>query len=173
MMNQSTSQATRLERPAMAFAAVVVPLIAIYACWLLPFWPGLLDQDMLAVMLEVEGKVSFESGKPMLWYLLVKYLYGTPLRVEFVTGLELLIAAAVCARILSWCWVEGLGKTFWAILISVVFAPHVIFFQSTLYSDGLFALATTGIFFEMWLILRLARIKVTSFFSGQRYLEYC
>ena len=151
--------------PSTAFAAVLVPLLVVYGLWLLTCWPGVLGEDSLAIMLQVEGHVPFESGKPVFWYLFINALYGETLRVEFVTGVQLLISAAVFARILSWCWIEGLRKTFWVLLVLVALAPHVIFFQSALYSDGLFAVATTGMLFEIWLVAKRRRISAASLIS--------
>lgn len=163
MMKPRSPHTARLVHPATAFSVVMALLLVVYGIWLLTCWPGVLGEDSLAIMLQVEDRVPFESGKPVFWYLLVKALYGATLRVEWLTSVQLLIAAVVFARILSWCWLEGLRKTFWLILISVALAPHVMFFQSAVYSDGLFAVATAGVLFEIWLIAKYRRVSITSF----------
>ena len=59
------------------FAVLFTALAGLYFLWLVACWPGVLGQDSLAIMLEVETQREFQAGKPAFWYLYTLYLYGT------------------------------------------------------------------------------------------------
>lgn len=147
------AQARGLATPALIFAG----LSAAWLLWWLAVWPGVVGQDGLAVLLQIEGR-PFDSRKPMLWYLAVQALYQPTARVEWVIGPQLLVAALVFTRILAWCWARGLRRCFAAIALCVCLAPPVLLYESAMYSDGLFAAGIAGLTFEAWLITRRRRV---------------
>jgi len=142
---------------------LIVLLGAIYGTWLLAFWPGILGEDSLAIVLEVESQGRFESGKPNFWYFFVKLFYE-PLRlVERPIMVQMGFCVLVFARILTWCWHRGLRKAFFFLLLFIAVAPHMIYFMGLLNADSLFSVATTGLLFEIWLISRTKKINAVSF----------
>ena len=80
-----------------------VLLASIYGLWLAALWPGLLGEDSLAVMLEVDRQVQWSSGKPAVWVYFVRAFYGSTGLVEIPIGVQLLVTAFVFARVLAWC----------------------------------------------------------------------
>ncbi len=136
------------------FFVALALLACIYCAWQLAIWPGILGQDSYAVLLQIGGDGSFQSGKPIFWYLFVKALYGSWRLVEVPVIAMLAVSALVYSRILAWCWVQKMRAVAVLIFVFVCAAPHVIFFQSTLYADGIFAAAATGLAFECWQIVR-------------------
>lgn len=136
-----------------ALSWIFAGLSLAWGLWWLAFWPGLVGQDSLAVMLQVEGRPD-SSGKALLWYLMVKALYGPTGRVEAAVAVHVLLGAMVYSRILWWCWAQGLRKTFAFVAVFVCLAPPVLYYQTSLYSDGPFATAVAGLLFEAWLVVR-------------------
>ena len=47
-----------------SFLAFLTLLTAIYGFWLMVFWPGVLGQDSIAILLEVNDPINQASGKP-------------------------------------------------------------------------------------------------------------
>ncbi len=149
--------AARTVRPPGAWApflAIGGALAALYGLWLLAFWPGILGEDSVAILHEVEQEGPFRSGKTVFWYYLVRCLYGTTGRVEVPVALLMLLCAVVFARMLAWCWSAGLRKTCLAGLVFVALAPHMTAFAGTLYPDAIFAVGACGLLFELWLAVR-------------------
>jgi hypothetical protein len=144
------------------FVRVLVLLVAAYTLWLVSFWPGVLGEDSLAILLEVQTQGEFRSGKPVFWYLFVKALFEPTLRVEAPIAVQLLLAALVFSRILGWCWARGLKKTFAFLLVFVCLAPHMIFFAGSLYPDGVFSVAVSGLLFELWLVVQSRKLSTAS-----------
>lgn len=140
------------------FATLFSLLTLVYGIWLLAFWPGVLGQDSLAILLEVEAPQKFHSGKPDLWFEFVRILYEPTRRVEVPIAVLMTLTAAVFARILAWHWQAGLHKTVVTLLLLVCAAPQMVFFAGTLYPDGIFAVATTGLLFELWRAIRIGRV---------------
>lgn len=128
-----------------------------WGLWWSAFWPGVLGQDSLAILLQMENP-HFQSNKPVVWALFVQALYGPARRVEPVIGLQLLVGALAFSRILAWCWREKLRKSCAFILLFVCLSPAVLYYESALYSDGPFAVAAAGLVFEAWLIVRERRL---------------
>ena len=137
--------------PGKAFALLLLLLCAVYSFWLLAFWPGVLGMDSLAILREVENPAAVQSGKPVFWYYFVKALYGRMHLVEVPIAVQLAFCAVVFARILSWCWQQGMKRVFVVLLVFVCLAPHMIFFMESLYPDGIFSVAIAGLLFELWL----------------------
>jgi hypothetical protein len=140
-----------------------VVLGALYATWLLAFWPGVLGEDSLAIMLEVESQGGFESRKPNFWHFFVKAFYEPQRLVERPIMVQMAICALILSRILAWCWCQGFRKIFFFLLVFICIAPHMIYFMGLLNADGLFAVGTTGFLFEIWLVSKAKRIGATSF----------
>ena len=132
------------------FAVLFTALAGLYFLWLVACWPGVLGQDSLAIMLEVETQREFQAGKPAFWYLYTLYLYGPWRLVEIPIIFQLLVCSLVCARILSWMLERKLWKSFAYCLFFVALAPSVVYYSSSLYSDGIYAIALTGLLFEVW-----------------------
>lgn len=153
-MNSILTQRNSLLR----FFCIFLLLAVIYMAWLAACWPGILGQDSLAIMLEVDSKREFQSGKPAFWYMYNLLFYGTTGRTEVPIGIQLFICAVVCARILSWMLERRLYKSFWYCLLFVALAPSVVFYASSLYSDGIYAIALSGMLFEIWRCIRQRQI---------------
>ncbi|XAH22847.1 hypothetical protein AAFF27_23085 [Xylophilus sp. GW821-FHT01B05] len=144
------------------FGIVLTLLGTIYSLWLLTFWPGVLGEDSLSIMLEVENPGSYLSAKPVFWYYFVKAFYQELRLVEIPIGAQLAFCAIVFSRILSWCWHQHLRKTFYFSLIFICLAPHMVFFIGTLYADAIFSVAATGLLFEVWLAAKSRKITGAS-----------
>jgi hypothetical protein len=133
-----------------------------YAGWLLTFWPGVLGEDSIAVLLELQSDGTLPSGKPAFWHYFVKVAFQPTGLVEVPVGFQLLLAALVFSRILGWCWVHGLKKTALFLAVFICLAPHMIFFIGSLYADGIYAVAGAGLLFELWLIARARQVTAPS-----------
>lgn len=132
------------------FVALFLAISLFYALWLVACWPGVLGQDSLAIMLEVDTQREFQAGKPAFWYLYSKYFYGTWKLVEIPIILQLVVCALVCARILNWMARRKFWKSFAYCFFFVALAPSVVYYASSLYSDGIYAIALAGLLFEVW-----------------------
>ena len=144
------------------FSLVFAILCVLYTLWLLACWPGVLGQDSLAVMREVESERAFQAGKPAFWYAYVLSLYGPTRLVEVPIICQLVICALICARILTWMVEHEMYKSFWYGLLGVALAPSVVYYASSLYSDGIYAIATAGMMFEVWRSYRERRLDKTA-----------
>ena len=143
------------------FPIVFAALALVYASWLLTFWPGILGQDSLALLNQIEGSV-FQSGKPVMWHLFVQLLYEPHRRIELPIGVQLLLCALIHSRILAWLWCERMTKTFVFVLLFIALAPQVVYYQTALYADGLFSAAVAGLTFEAWRIVREKKVTALS-----------
>jgi hypothetical protein len=132
------------------FVFLLIGLCIFYAAWMIACWPGILGQDSLAIMLEVETNRQFQANKPVFWYLYNFVFYGPWRLVQVPIILQLLACALICARILDWMLAHNMWKSFWYCLFGVALAPSVVFYTSSLYSDGIYAIATAGMLFEVW-----------------------
>ena len=126
----------------------------LYCTWLLAFWPGILGEDSVSILLEVEREGDFRSGKTVFWYYFVRLFYEGTQRVEVPVAVLLCLCALIFARVLAWYWRHGLKKSFVLALVLVCLAPHMVYFMGTLYPDAIFAVATCGLLFELWLAAR-------------------
>lgn len=147
-----------LASPQRRFIFLLAFLSTIYILWLLAFWPGVLGQDSLAIMLEVETDRVAQAGKPAFWYLYNLLLYGPWRLVEVPILIQICVSTIVSARILSWMLGEHLYKSFWYCLFFVALAPSVLYYSIALYSDGIYAMAMMGMLFEIWRCHRARRI---------------
>lgn len=143
------------------FIATFLLLAALYGLWLANFWPGVLGQDSLAVLLQIE-EGEIQSQKPVFWYLFVKWLYEPHRLIEVSVAVQLLLSALIFGRILGWCWQQGMRKAFFFLLVFVCLSVPVLYYQSALYSDGLFCAAVAGLTFEAWLIIRARKVGTLS-----------
>ena len=141
------------------FSSLLVGLLTYYALWLLCFWPGVLGLDSLGILKEVEDPVVNQSGKTVFWYFFVRMFYSMAQRVEYPIAVQLVLGALVFARILAWQWSQELRKIFFVSLLLVAMAPHMVFFLGTLYPDGVFSVAATGLMFELWLAARQRQLS--------------
>lgn len=147
---------------ARVFFVVLALIGAVYAFWLLTFWPGILGEDSVAILLETQPGSSFHSGKTTAWYFFVRALAGPTGLVEIPIAVQLLLCAIFFARILAWCWQEKMRIIFFFSLFFVCLAPHMVYFASTLYPDGLYAVAVCALLFELWLISTTRKVGVVS-----------
>ncbi|MEO5671065.1 MAG: hypothetical protein ABIR26_10280 [Ramlibacter sp.] len=143
------------------FLFVFAALALVYASWLITFWPGILGQDSLALLNQIEGSV-FQSGKPVMWHLFVQLLYEPDRRIEVPIVVQLLLCALIFARILAWLWCERMTKSFMFVLFFIALAPQVVYYQTALYADGLFSAAVAGLTFEAWRIVRDKHVSALS-----------
>jgi len=155
---QKLLRLTSLQR----FCCLLALLIVSYGIWLIASWPGVLGQDSLAIMLEVESNRDFSSGKPAFWYLYNQFLYGTWRLVEIPIIFQLLVCALICARILNWMLDQAMHKSFLYCLFFVALAPSVMHYSGSLYGDGIYAISTIGMLFEVWRSYRSREIDRTS-----------
>ncbi|WP_051236153.1 acyltransferase family protein [Ottowia thiooxydans] len=151
-----------LQRSSYRFALLFLLLGAFYIAWMIACWPGVLGQDSLAIMLEVETDRERQAGKPAFWYLYNLLLYGPWRLVEIPILVQTFVSVTVCARILNWMLGHRLYKSFWYCLFFVGLAPSVLFYSSALYSDGIYAMAMMGMLFEIWICYRTRRINLVS-----------
>ena len=142
-----------------AFSVLLIGLLAYYALWLLCFWPGVLGLDSLGILKEVEDPVVNQSGKTVFWYFFVRFFYSLAQRVEYPIAVQLILGILVFARILTWQWSQQLHKIFVVSLVLVAMTPHMVFFLGTLYPDGIFSVAATGLMFELWLAARQRQLS--------------
>ncbi|KQO23846.1 hypothetical protein ASF11_22940 [Acidovorax sp. Leaf76] len=144
------------------FAIVLGFIGVVYAAWLVASWPGILGQDSLAIMLEVDTDRVHQANKPAFWYLYALLTYGATGRVEVPIALQMLICAAVCARILAWMLTRRMWKSFAYCLVFVALAPSVVYYSSSFYSDGIYAIALSGMLFEAWRSIRRRSVDLPS-----------
>jgi hypothetical protein len=154
------SRSIELRSVAIFFAVLVL----IYGAWLMVFWPGILGPDSQAILLEIKNPNLFGSNKTAFWYNYVRLLYGRHYLVELPIGLIMILSTFMMARILGWCWSQHLYRTAVFLLVFICLAPHLIWFMGLLYSDGIFAVATAGLLFEIWLISRQGKAGWLSLF---------
>lgn len=151
-----------VRREPKVFGLLLACLIAVYGAYLLAFWPGILGEDGLAIMLEMESRREFQSGKPIFWFMFVNLFYMPWRLVEIPIAVQLLVCAIVLSRILAWIYVQDMRRTFWFSLIFIALAPQLIFYNASLYSDGVYACALAGLLFEVWLALRTRHLGPVS-----------
>ncbi|WP_431777569.1 acyltransferase family protein [Ottowia caeni] len=151
-----------LENGSYRFAFLLLLLGACYITWLIACWPGVLGQDSLATMLEVETNREAQAGKPAFWYLYNLLLYGPWRLVEVPILVQSLISVIVSARILSWMLEQRHFKSFWYCLFFVALAPSVLYYSAALYSDGIYTMSMMGMLFEVWICYRARRINSVS-----------
>lgn len=145
-------------------AVFFVALALVYGFWLVVFWPGVLGEDSLAILLQVENPETFNAGKTAFWYYYVRLLYEQYRLAELPIGLILILSAFILARILGWCWSQRLYWTVAFLSVFVCLAPHLVFFIGSLYPDGIFAIAVAGLLFEIGLIRRRRKAGLLSLF---------
>ena len=136
--------------------------MAVYCAWLLVFWPGVMGNDTLAVLLESDTQGGFRSGKSVLWYYLIHTTYGATQHVEVALMVLFALCALIFARLLSWYWRHGHRRAAIAMLLLICLAPHTVYFLGTLFPDGIFAVAATGLLFELWLCARRKTVSAGS-----------
>ncbi|WP_108624588.1 MULTISPECIES: hypothetical protein [unclassified Acidovorax] len=159
MSGDNTTWGSQLPFPWRPFVSFASMLALIYGSWLLAFWPGVLGEDSLAVLLEIEHPANQHSGKPALWYWFVRLCYEGTRRVEVPIAILMGLAVLVFSRILAWYWQQGLRKSCVALLLLVCATPHMVYFAGTLYPDGYYAIAVAGLLFELWLAVKTGRMS--------------
>lgn len=137
--------------PWRAFSGFFALLLILYACWLALFLPGILGEDSLAVILEIQDPTGFHSGKASFWYWFVRVFYLPARLTQVPVAVVFTLSALVFARILGWCWNQRHYKTCLFSLLFVCLAPHTLYFLGLLYPDGIYAVAGSGLMFEVWL----------------------
>lgn len=148
-----------------AFAIFFVLLALIYGAWLMVFWPGVIGEDSLAILLHVENPGTFNSWKPTFWYRYVQLLYEHLRLAELPIGVIMILSAFILARILGWCWSQRIFKTTIFLLFFICIAPHFIYFLGLLYADGIFSVAVAGLLFETWLLSQQRKANFLSLLS--------
>ncbi|QIL70189.1 hypothetical protein G7048_07375 [Diaphorobacter sp. HDW4B] len=145
-----------------SFTRIFLFLFLIYGFWLAVFWPGILGEDSLAILLEAKDPLHHTSGKPVFWYYFVSVLYRKLQLIEIPMLTIVLICTSILARIISWCWTENLKKTAVFLFLFICAAPHLIYFVNSLYPDGFYAITVTGLLFEVWLTAKNKTASRTS-----------
>jgi hypothetical protein len=139
-------------------------LIGIYGSWLISFWPGSLGEDSLAVIIEIQNPELLHAGKPPFWHYFIKGILQAFNRIECITALLLTVSALIFSRILSWCWANNIKKACVFLLVFFCITPHTVFNIGNIYADGIYAIAATGLIFEIWLSAKTKKISATSLF---------
>lgn len=147
------------------FVLFFLLLAMVYGAWQLVFWPGVLGEDSLSILLEIENPESHRSGKPAFWFYFVRLFYQGDHLVEAPIAAMLLLSAVMLARILAWCWAAKLYKTVFFSLLFICTAPHLIFFAGSLYPDGFYSIAVAALLFEVWLVARTRTATLRSLFA--------
>ncbi|MGX5662603.1 hypothetical protein [Diaphorobacter nitroreducens] len=155
----TTDQHSAEVRPLAVFFLL---LALIYGSWLLVFWPGVLGEDSLGILLEVMNPETRRSGKPVFWYYFVRIFYLPHQLAEVPIAAMLLISAFILSRILAWCWAQRFYKTALFLLLFICLTPHLIFFAGMLYPDGIFSIAVAGLLFEVWLLAQRRQASALS-----------
>lgn len=127
-------------------------LCLIYFSWLVVIWPGVLGSDSFAIMMEVDHPESFRSGKSVAWYYFVRATYGVTQRAEVAIAVLMLLCAFFFARMLAWYWTNQKYRLCVLLLLFIAVAPQQVYFAGTLYPDMIFAVASTALLFEIWLM---------------------
>jgi hypothetical protein len=141
-----------------AYLATALTLLMVYLALLVVWWPGVMGQDSLAILLEVESKREFQSGKPAFWYQFVSTCYESFRLVEVPLIVLSLITALLAARVLGWMWAQQHRKSFWFGLLGVCLGPGFVYYTISLYSDAIFAISMSALLFEVWLGIRTRRL---------------
>ncbi|THJ32040.1 hypothetical protein E8K88_13515, partial [Lampropedia aestuarii] len=145
-----------------SFIAIFLFLTLIYSLWMLAFWPGVFGQDSLAILLEVDTKREFQSGKPPFWFLHTYIFYGPTKLVEIPIIVQITLCIFIFSRILAWMYSNNLKKSFIFSIIFIACGPSVIYYVSSLYSDGIYAVCLSGLMFEVWRCCKNKKIDLTS-----------
>jgi hypothetical protein len=141
-----------------AFWVTGLSLLTIYMALLVVWWPGVMGQDSLAMILEIESNRVFQSGKPVFWYQFVSTFYESARLVELPLMVLSLITALLAARLLGWMWAQQHRKSFWFGLFGVCLGPGFVYYTISLYSDAIFAVSMSALLFEVWLGIRTRRL---------------
>lgn len=139
----------------------------IYLLWLVSFWPGVIGPDSYAVMLESETQREFQSGKPIFWFLFVDFFYSPWRLVEIPIAVQMLTSSIIFTRALTWMAEQNLRKSFKFSLIFIVLAPCLVFYNGSLYSDGIYASTLACMLLEIWICSKkrsIGNISVFIFF---------
>ncbi len=134
----------------------------LYIGWLLVFWPGVLGEDSAAALMEVDQPDAFRSGKSVVWYYFVRATYGVTHRVEVPILILMLLCAFFFARMLAWYWSQQRRALCLFLLAFICLTPHMVYFAGTLYPDAIFAVASTALLFEVWLVSQQRRAGALS-----------
>lgn len=125
-------------------------------------WPGVLAEDSLAVIRFLDGLTPFGTGKTAFWMRFMELTYGTTKRVE----VPILLLASLCLLVLCRIQIYLLNKrsykAFFFCLFFITLAPQLIVLNITLIGDGIFAVATIGLFFEIYLSCKRKELSATS-----------
>ncbi|MDH5856729.1 hypothetical protein [Lampropedia aestuarii] len=144
------------------FLVIYFSLLLIYLLWMLAVWPGILGPDSLAILLEVDTNREFQSGKPPFWFLHTYVFYNYAKLVEVPILVQIFLCVFVLSRILAWMYSNGLKKYFIFSLFFVACGPGLVYYVSSLYSDGIYAVCLSGLLFEIWRCCRNRRIDFIS-----------
>jgi len=170
---KSQDQAPPWDRPRLenapseirSFAVCFALLLLIYGVWLMAFWPGIIGQDGLAILLQIDSPKTFNSGKSLFWYNYVWLFYHNYRLIELPIGFSLILSAFIMARITSWCWSQRMFRTAIFLMIFICLAPQQLYFLISLYPDGIFSVAVAGLLFETWLLYKQRSTSFLSLFT--------
>ena len=156
------SSAATKPTPTVFRAITLLLIIGAYAIFLIGMWPGVLAEDSLAVIRYLDGLSPFASGKTAFWMGFIDLTYNTTKRVEVPILLLASLCALVLCRIQLYLLNQRAYKSFFFCLVFITLAPHLIVLNITLIGDGIFAVATIGLFFEIYISCKRKRIHITS-----------
>lgn len=137
-------------------------IIFSYGFFLACLWPGLLGEDSLAALTFIDGTNTFPPGKPAFWVYFLDFLYGTSKRVEAPIIVLAALSTLILSRVQIFLWHKKHYKSFFFCLIFIALAPHIIELNIALFGDGIFAIATAGLFFELYLVCKSRKVTLFS-----------
>ena len=161
---QSTLSSSSHHLPTQPVVRCVTLLLIIgsYAFFLAALWPGVLAEDSRATLLYIDGLTPFFPGKTAFWMQFLDLTYNTSKLVEVPVLVMASLCVLVLCRIQLYLLDQRLYKSFIFCLVFIVLAPHLIVLNLTLMGDGIFAVATVGLFFELYLCCQRQRLTLTA-----------
>ena len=160
---QATLTSTDNARSQPIFRVITLLLIiGSYGYFMASMWPGVLAEDSRAALLYIDGLTPFFPGKTAFWMQFLDLTYNRTKLVE----VPVLVMASICVLVLCRIQLYLLDlrryKSFVFCLVFITLAPHLIVLNLTLMGDGIFAVATIGLFFELYLCCQRRRLTATS-----------
>lgn len=143
-------------------AITLLLIIGCYVFFIVGMWPGVLAEDSLAVIRFLDELTPFGAGKTAFWMRFMELTYGSTKRIEVPILLLASLCVLVLCRIQLYLLNERAYKSFFFCLFFIVLAPQLIVLNVTLIGDGIFAVATIGLFFEIYLSCKIKKLSITS-----------
>ena len=158
LSSRSSSEST----PPIFRAATLFLIIGSYVFFIAGLWPGVLAEDSAAVLRYLDGTTPFSPGKTAFWMTFLECTYGFTKRIEVPIIILACLCVLVLCRIQLYLLNQRFYKSFFFCLFFISLAPHLIILNITLIGDGIFAVATAGLFFELYTSCKRGHITAFS-----------